>query len=105
MIKLHQLLPNVAFFAAITLIYFGFVSWANTLASILVVSFVYFDKITEQNALKYAIKNFGSFLLFIPLGYFQLSILPLGVLVFLSGFFVAYFRLTNFRGNIPKIIL
>ena len=103
--KAHQLLPNAAFFGAIGFVYFGFADWATILASVLIAAFVYFDEIEESSVFKYSIKHFGSFLLFVPLGYFQLSVLPIGILTFLVGLITAYIRLTSFQGNVPRIII
>lgn len=103
--KTHQLLPNVAFFVAMGLVYLGFPSWGSFISCITIAAFVYFDDIKEENAFKYSMKNFGSMLLFIPLAYFQLSVLPIGVLPFLVGLIIAHTRLSNFKGNIYKVIL
>ncbi len=101
--KIHQLLPNIAFFTSIGLIYFGVVAWANLLACILIALFVYFDDIDVKSAFKYAYKNFGSMLLFIPLGYFQPGVISIGIFSFSLGWIIAYLRLTNFRLVVPGL--
>lgn len=103
--KLHQLLPNIAFFSSIALVYFGLTSWATFIAGSLIALFVYFDNIDDDSAFKYAFGKFGSMLLFIPLAYFQLGILPVGVLVFLLGWIVSFLRIKNFRLVVPGLYL
>ena len=103
--KAHQFLPNIAFFGAIGLVYLGLPSWGNLFACVVISVFVYFDEIKEETAFKYSTKHIGSMLLFVPLAYFQLSVLPIGILPFLVGFLITHFRLTNFQGNASKVLL
>lgn len=90
--KIHQFLPNVGFFGALILVYFGYVAWAHILAMLSLFLYIFFTKIEESNALKYSFKTFGSYLLFSALGVFQWSIFSLGILSFLFGLMVVYLK-------------
>lgn len=77
-------LPNINFILTIALVYFGFVNYGIILSSAIALFSGIFFRNTEQPAVKQAYSEYGFFLLFIVIGFFQWGLIPLGITTFIS---------------------
>lgn len=83
--KIIKNVPNIAFFGSVILIYFGFVSTAIIAACIIALIYSLLKNDSEKTAFKQAYEQFGFFLLFIVLSFFQWGLMPFGPSVFLAS--------------------
>ncbi|MFP5470087.1 MAG: TlpA family protein disulfide reductase [Bacteroidia bacterium] len=83
--KIIKNVPNITFFGSVVLIYFGFVSTAIIASCIVALIYSLLKNDSEKTPFKQAYEQFGFFLLFIVLSFFQWGLFPFGPLVFLAS--------------------